>query len=217
MEQVRPRASAHRREERMPDSHPTPADRRSAVSTPASGPTLNKCRKLQLRLSRDRGANAEPSQNSARSARGPRSCSLVETQLLHSALALAMATPSRQVAILPQPDALSCSPLTPPTLKPLFKSMLPERTYIKQPACSYMSVTALCHSPTITKEMQPDFAPRFCKTCHKPLQVIGSARRNGKQTHGDWAKRTQHKKCWQKLQPRRAFIFKPKKRRPSGY
>ena len=58
--------------------------------------------------------------------------------------------------------------------------------------------------------MQPDFAPRFCKTCHKPLQVIGSARRNGKQTHGDWAKRTQHKKCWQKSQPRRAFIFKPK-------
>ena len=136
---ARPHASAKRCVEHVPDSPPTAAARLLAVPTTASGPTLNKCRKLQLRLSRDRGANAEPSQNSARSARGPRSCSLVETQLLHSALALAMASPSRQVALLPQPDDLSCSPLTPPTLKPLFKSMLPKRTYINQLACSYMS------------------------------------------------------------------------------
>lgn len=39
-----------------------------------------------------------------------------------------------------------------------------------------------------------------CLKCGKPLKSIGTARKNGKTTHGDWATREYHKKCWKKLE-----------------
>lgn len=39
-----------------------------------------------------------------------------------------------------------------------------------------------------------------CLECGKPLKLIGTARKNGKITHGDWATREYHKKCWLKKQ-----------------
>jgi hypothetical protein len=38
-----------------------------------------------------------------------------------------------------------------------------------------------------------------CQECGKPLKSIGTARKNGKTTHGDWATREYHKCCWKKL------------------
>jgi len=35
-----------------------------------------------------------------------------------------------------------------------------------------------------------------CIKCKRPLKAFGTARSNGKQTHGDWATRQYHKKCW---------------------
>lgn len=35
-----------------------------------------------------------------------------------------------------------------------------------------------------------------CIKCGKVLKPIGTARTNGKQTHGDWATRQYHKKCY---------------------
>jgi hypothetical protein len=35
-----------------------------------------------------------------------------------------------------------------------------------------------------------------CIKCGKVLKPIGTARVNGKQTHGDWATRQYHKKCY---------------------
>lgn len=35
-----------------------------------------------------------------------------------------------------------------------------------------------------------------CVECGKALKAIGTARSNGKQTHGDWAGRKYHKKCY---------------------
>lgn len=40
---------------------------------------------------------------------------------------------------------------------------------------------------------------RLCKACGKALVSIGTARKNGKQTHGDWNTRHYHKKCWKQL------------------
>lgn len=37
-----------------------------------------------------------------------------------------------------------------------------------------------------------------CQECGKPLKSIGTARKNGKTTHGDWATREYHKKCFVK-------------------
>ncbi len=39
-----------------------------------------------------------------------------------------------------------------------------------------------------------------CKECGKPLKSIGTARKNGKKTHGDWATREYHKKCFKEKQ-----------------
>lgn len=39
-----------------------------------------------------------------------------------------------------------------------------------------------------------------CLNCDKPLKSIGTARKNGKTTHGDWATREYHKICWKELQ-----------------
>ena len=39
-----------------------------------------------------------------------------------------------------------------------------------------------------------------CKECGKPLKLIGTARTNGKTSHGDWATREYHKSCWKKLE-----------------
>lgn len=38
-----------------------------------------------------------------------------------------------------------------------------------------------------------------CQECGKPLKSIGTARKNGKCSHGDWATREYHKCCWKKL------------------
>jgi hypothetical protein len=38
-----------------------------------------------------------------------------------------------------------------------------------------------------------------CQECGKPLKSIGTARKNGKTTHGDWLTREYHKCCWKKL------------------
>jgi len=35
-----------------------------------------------------------------------------------------------------------------------------------------------------------------CRECGKPLKPIGTARKNGKSSHGDWATREYHKKCF---------------------
>lgn len=35
-----------------------------------------------------------------------------------------------------------------------------------------------------------------CIKCGKALKPIGTSRVNGKQTHGDWATRKYHKRCW---------------------
>jgi len=39
-----------------------------------------------------------------------------------------------------------------------------------------------------------------CKECGKPLKLIGTARKNGKTSHGDWATREYHKSCWKELE-----------------
>ena len=39
-----------------------------------------------------------------------------------------------------------------------------------------------------------------CLECGKPLKSIGTARKNGKTSHGDWATREYHKSCWKKLE-----------------
>ena len=39
-----------------------------------------------------------------------------------------------------------------------------------------------------------------CLECGKPLKSIGTARKNGKTSHGDWETREYHKKCWKELQ-----------------
>jgi len=38
-----------------------------------------------------------------------------------------------------------------------------------------------------------------CVKCCKTLKPIGLARTNGKQTHGDWATRKYHKRCWKEV------------------
>ena len=40
-----------------------------------------------------------------------------------------------------------------------------------------------------------------CLLCGKPLQVVGTARKNGVRWHGDWHGRKYHKQCWFKLNP----------------
>ena len=35
-----------------------------------------------------------------------------------------------------------------------------------------------------------------CERCGVTLRRIGAAREGGKKTHGDWATRDLHKKCW---------------------
>jgi hypothetical protein len=35
-----------------------------------------------------------------------------------------------------------------------------------------------------------------CRRCGRPLVPIGTARKGGKQTHGDWENRELHKQCW---------------------
>ncbi len=39
-----------------------------------------------------------------------------------------------------------------------------------------------------------------CLKCGKPLKSIGTARKNGKTSHGDWATREYHKQCWKEEQ-----------------
>ena len=39
-----------------------------------------------------------------------------------------------------------------------------------------------------------------CGHCGGWLQAIGTARKNGKQTHNDWSGRRYHKKCWVEMQ-----------------
>ena len=38
-----------------------------------------------------------------------------------------------------------------------------------------------------------------CVSCKKKLVVIGTARKNGVQHHGDWESREYHKKCWKDI------------------
>jgi len=53
-----------------------------------------------------------------------------------------------------------------------------------------------------------------CIRCGRPLQAIGRARRNGKQSHDDWTARRYHKQCWVALQPR---SFKPRSFKPRSF
>jgi hypothetical protein len=46
-----------------------------------------------------------------------------------------------------------------------------------------------------------------CEFCNKKLVPIGKARKNGK-FHNDWYSRKYHKKCWIKIQERKALIAK---------
>jgi len=45
-----------------------------------------------------------------------------------------------------------------------------------------------------------------CQECGKPLRSIGTARKNGKMTHGDWATREYHKKCWKEREEIRRIL-----------
>tara|TARA_R110000772_G_scaffold248584_1_gene362691 strand:+ start:230 stop:436 length:207 start_codon:yes stop_codon:yes gene_type:complete len=45
-----------------------------------------------------------------------------------------------------------------------------------------------------------------CIKCKKPLKAIGTSRTNGKQTHGDWASREYHKRCW-KEEKKYSYMF----------
>ena len=45
-----------------------------------------------------------------------------------------------------------------------------------------------------------------CKECGKPLKLIGTARTNGKTSHGDWATREYHKSCWKKLENKKKTV-----------
>jgi len=45
-----------------------------------------------------------------------------------------------------------------------------------------------------------------CVKCGKALKPIGTARNKGKQTHGDWASRKYHKKCW-KEEKKYSYIY----------
>ena len=46
-----------------------------------------------------------------------------------------------------------------------------------------------------------------CLKCGKPLKSIGTARKNGKTSHGDWATREYHKKCWVEEQKYKDFFL----------
>ena len=50
----------------------------------------------------------------------------------------------------------------------------------------------------------PEFKKRVCTHCGKPLQVIGTSRKNGR-PHRDWSSRRMHKQCWVLTQPRPRF------------
>ena len=43
---------------------------------------------------------------------------------------------------------------------------------------------------------------QLCEKCGKTMPAIGTARKRGKRTHGDWVSRTLHKKCWKELRGR---------------
>ena len=45
-----------------------------------------------------------------------------------------------------------------------------------------------------------------CEYCDKPLVAIGTARGNGKSSHGDWDTRKYHKKCW-KEQKNFSYVY----------
>ena len=72
-----------------------------------------------------------------------------------------------------------------------------------KPLKPHMNMT---NTPLLTK---PDFfdddgspsKPRSnkCVKCGKTMPAIGTARKRGKRTHGDWKTRTLHKKCWKEL------------------
>lgn len=47
-----------------------------------------------------------------------------------------------------------------------------------------------------------------CQECGKPLKSIGTARKNGKTSHGDWATREYHKKCFVKQKKYSMFNFR---------
>ena len=48
-----------------------------------------------------------------------------------------------------------------------------------------------------------------CLLCGRPLQVVGTARKNGVQRHGDWQSRAYHKQCWAQLHPRAHSSWRP--------
>jgi len=45
-----------------------------------------------------------------------------------------------------------------------------------------------------------------CARCGISLRAIGTARKGSKKTHGDWATRTLHKKCWKEEREERDRI-----------
>ena len=51
---------------------------------------------------------------------------------------------------------------------------------------------------------QQPFVP--CERCGVTLRRIGTARVGGKKTHGGWATRTLHKKCWKEEEHERRTL-----------
>ena len=45
-----------------------------------------------------------------------------------------------------------------------------------------------------------------CVRCGKTLRAIGTAREGGKKTHGDWVRRSLHKKCWKEEKHEQATL-----------
>ena len=68
---------------------------------------------------------------------------------------------------------------------------------------SYIQQQQLCMQPLPSHQQpkpvhQDKPEPRRCVHCGGYLQVIGSARKNGR-PHSDWSNRLYHKKCWREL------------------
>ena len=61
--------------------------------------------------------------------------------------------------------------------------------------------TPLLTKPSFFDDDSSPSKPRSnkCVKCGKTMPAIGTARKRGKRTHGDWKTRTLHKKCWKEL------------------
>jgi bloom syndrome protein len=74
---------------------------------------------------------------------------------------------------------------------PMLPPVSQQTVFAKKPTNKSKSPKREGSQETVSTEKRPE-----CKHCHKTLLPIGTARVNGKPTHGDWGSREYHKKCY---------------------